>query len=63
MAQDYANEMTRLYNLYFNESRTQCYTCTGTGTSVSCSLDMGHYDCDGFIVPSIAQWDFAATQG
>ncbi len=63
MAQDYANEMTRLYNIYFNESRTQCYTCTGTGTSVSCTLDMGHYDCDGFIVPSVAQWDFAATQG
>ena len=63
MAQHYANGMTHLYNLFFSETRTQCYTCTGTGTSVSCSLDMGHYDCDGFIVPSLAQWDFAATQG
>jgi formylglycine-generating enzyme required for sulfatase activity len=42
------------------EGLEQCYTCTGLGTSTSCSIAVEPYSCGGYRLPTEAEWEAAA---
>lgn len=54
MAAAFANEMSA------DEGLTECYECTGSGSSVSCDLAMEVYACEGYRLPTEAEWEGAA---
>ncbi|MDP2311098.1 MAG: MopE-related protein [Pseudomonadota bacterium] len=53
----YANALSSAAGL------TSCYTCTGSGASVSCSPAMDPYACDGYRLLTEAEWEGAARCG
>ena len=42
------------------EGLTECYTCSGSGTSVGCSRSVSPYACDGYRLATEAEWERAA---
>ena len=66
MAAHFANEVTGIYN---NNNPSAplalCYSCSGTDpvTDVSCEYDMDPNLCDGYSLPTAAEWEFAARSG
>jgi formylglycine-generating enzyme required for sulfatase activity len=46
-----------------SEGLEQCYTCTGSGTSTSCSIAVEPYSCGGYRLSTEAEWEAAARCG
>ena len=63
MAADLANALTAQHNALFGTNLQDCYSCTGTGTTVTCTQGMNPYVCSGYRMLTEAEWEYTARSG
>ena len=44
-------------------SEEECYSCSGSGTSVTCTEAITPYICSGYSLPTEHEWELAARSG